>query len=185
MNEFQDLSKFVLPSGFRGRSAVYVQIWWAVQATLFRHSPQFAYGFRRLLLRFFGARIGRNVIIRPSVRITYPWKLSVGDYSWIGDFVELYSLAPIVIGSNSVISQYSYLCAGDHDYSKIDFPIRGTTINISDEVWVAAGVFIAPGTSIGRGAVVGARSSVFADLPSGMICIGSPCRPIRPRRMHT
>jgi putative colanic acid biosynthesis acetyltransferase WcaF len=85
---------------------------------LFRTSPQFLYGWRNFLLRLFGAKIGKKVIIRPSVKITYPWKLSIGDYSWIGDDVDLYTLGEIDIGNHVVISQRSYLCTGSHDYFK-------------------------------------------------------------------
>lgn len=177
----QDLSKFRMPCNFRGRSAIYVQFWWLVQTLFFKPSPQFAYGFRRWLLRCFGARIGINVIIRPSVTVTYPWKVKIGDYAWIGDNVVLYSLGNIEIGSHTVVSQCSYLCAGDHDYTQQNFNIRSNNIIISDQVWVAADVFIAPGISIGTGAVIGARSSVFHDMPAEMVCVGYPARPIKKR----
>ncbi len=95
------LNKFSIPVGFRGKSALCVQLWWCVQATLFALSPQFMYRWRAFLLRLFGAKVGQGVIIRPSVRITYPWKVAIGDYSWIGDDVVLYSLGEISIGSNS------------------------------------------------------------------------------------
>ena len=99
---YQKLNTFQLPKNFRGRSPIVVQFWWLIQGTLFRMSPQFMYGFRRFLLRLFGAKIGKKVIIRPSVKITYPWKLSIGDYSWIGDQVDLYTLGNITIGKNVV-----------------------------------------------------------------------------------
>jgi len=178
---FQDLSKFRLPENFRGRSAVFVQFWWLVQATFFRLSPQFAYGFRASILRLFGCSIGQNVLIRPTATITYPWKLTIGDNSWIGDNVELYCLGPISIGSNSVISQRSYICAGDHDYKASQFPIRSSSVNIGNECWIATDTFVAPGVVIGDGCVVGARSSVFTSLPHGMVCYGSPCKPIHAR----
>jgi putative colanic acid biosynthesis acetyltransferase WcaF len=177
----QDLSRFRLPPGFRGRSAFVVQLWWLVQALLFRASPQFAYGFRRMLLRLFGARVGRQVIIRPTATVTYPWKLSIGDFAWVGDDVVLYSLGHIHIGQHSVISQRSHLCAGDHDYRSETFEIRARDIVIGDRVWVASDVFVAPGVRIGDLAVVGARSSVFGDLPAGMVCLGSPAKPVRRR----
>jgi putative colanic acid biosynthesis acetyltransferase WcaF len=177
----QDLSKFRLPDGFRGRSAVAVQLWWLCQALFFRNSPQFAYGFRRWLLRLFGAQVGERVLIRPTAQVTYPWKVRIGNHSWIGDYATLYSLGPITIGDNVVVSQHSYLCAADHDYSQVAFPIRERPIVIEDEAWVAAGVFVGPGVTIGRGSVVGARSGVFQDLPGGMVCVGTPCRPIAPR----
>lgn len=180
-NKHQDLSIFKLPRGFRGRSAFVVQLWWLVQATLFCGSPQFAYGFRRFLLRLFGARVGRGVIVRPSAKITYPWKVELGDYVWIGDDAVLYSLGEIRVGAHSVVSQRSYLCGGDHDYKSLDFPIRGRPISIGREVWVAADVFVAPGVSIGDAAVVGARSSVFNDLPSEHLCVGSPCVALKRR----
>jgi putative colanic acid biosynthesis acetyltransferase WcaF len=177
----QDLARFKLPHDFRGRSGLVVQLWWLVQATLFRGSPQVLYGFRRWLLRLFGAQIGRGVIIRPSVTIPYPWKLKIGDHSWIGDHAVLYCFADIVIGRDVVVSQKSYLCAGTHDYRSPTFDIKAYPIVIEDEAWVAADVFVAPGVTIGSGAVVGSRSSVFSDLPSMMVCTGSPARPIHAR----
>lgn len=177
----QDLSKFKLPPNFRGKPGWYVQLWWLVQATLFRGSPQFAYRFRAKLLRLFGAKIGKNTVIRPTATITYPWKVSIGDNSWIGDDVVIYSLGPISIGNHSVVSQRSYICAGDHDYHTIDFVIRGPEVNIGDECWIATDTYVAPGVSIANQVVVGARSSVFSDLPSGMVCLGSPCKPYKKR----
>ena len=180
---YQDLSKNVTPKGFRGRSKLYVQLWWSVQYLLFKPSPQVFYGFRRFILRLFGAQIGKKVIIRPSATITYPWKVKIGDYSWIGDDVELYSLGEIVIGSNTVISQRSYICAGTHDYKRIDFPLRSEKIVIEDECWIATDVYVAPGVTVGKGTIVGARSSVFRSLPAGKICVGSPAAVVKERYM--
>jgi putative colanic acid biosynthesis acetyltransferase WcaF len=174
--QVQDLAASRLPPGFRGRSAAYVQLWWIAQAVLVHTSPQLLYGWRRMILRLFGARIGKNVKIRPSVRITYPWKVEIGDHSWIGDGVELYSLGPIRIGSNAVVSQYSYLCAGTHDHHDRLFTIKGMPITVGDEAWVAAHSFIAPGVTIGSGAVVGARSVVLQDIPDNMLAAGHPAR---------
>ncbi|WP_022846327.1 putative colanic acid biosynthesis acetyltransferase [Desulfurobacterium sp. TC5-1] len=178
---FQDLSKFKLPPNFRGKPSWFVQLWWIVQDTLFRWSPQFMYGWRRFLLRLFGAKVGKGVLIRPTAKITFPWKVKIGDYSWIGDEVVLYSLGEIEIGKNVVISQRSYICTGSHDYTKVDFPIFVKKIVIEDEVWLASDVFVAPGVRVGRGTVVGARSSVFSDLPPGKVCIGSPAKPVKDR----
>lgn len=183
MSDFQNLATFKLPANFRGRSTIYVQLWWIVQATLFRWSPQFAYRFRAALLRLFGAEVGVGTVIRPSVTITYPWKVKVGDYAWIGDDAVLYSLGEIYIGAHAVVSQRSYLCAGDHDYQRTDFMIRSFPVRVEEQAWVASDVFIAPGVTIGKGAVIGARSSVFSDMPDGMVCMGSPCKPVKPRVM--
>ncbi len=179
--KIHDLSSFKLPENFRGRNVFMVQFWWIVQATFFRWSPQFAYGYRRWLLKRFGASVGDAVLLRPSVTVTYPWKVSIGDYAWIGDNVCLYSLANISIGPHAVISQNSYICGGDHDPRDASFAIRGRAISIGAGAWVAADVFIAPGVSIGDGAVIGARSSVFKDMPEGMFCCGTPCKVIKRR----
>ncbi len=177
----QKLDEFRLPPAFRGRGALACQLWWLVQSFFFATSPQFMYGWRCFLLRLFGAKIGKNVIIRPSVRVTYPWKLTVGDNSWVGDYVDLYTLGEIRIGNDSVVSQRSYLCTGSHDFTKIDFPIYAEPIVIEDGVWIATDVFVAPGVTVHRNAVVGARSSVFYDLAEGYVYVGSPAKPVKPR----
>jgi putative colanic acid biosynthesis acetyltransferase WcaF len=178
---FQKLHQFRLPDDFRGRSAVVVQLWWLVQSTLFAMSPQFMYGWRNFLLKVFGADIGNGVIIRSSVRVTYPWRIKIGDNVWIGDHAELYSLGEIEIGSDVVISQKSYLCAATHDYCKLTFDLISRKITLEEQVWLATDVFIAPGVTVGRGALIGARSSVFSDMPEGMICFGTPAKAIRKR----
>jgi putative colanic acid biosynthesis acetyltransferase WcaF len=177
----QLLNTFKLPENFRGKNAFIVQLWWIVQGTFFRMSPQFMYGFRRFLLRLFGAKIGKKVIIRPTVRITYPWKVSIGNYSMVGDDVVLYSLGDIEIGDNVVISQKSYLCTGSHDYLQIDFPIFAKKITIENQCWLATDVFVAPGITIKEGTVVGSRSSVYKDLPANKVCVGNPAKIIRER----
>jgi len=179
--DYQKLEQFRLPGGVRGRSAIVVQLWWLVQSTLFAMSPQFMFGWRRWLLRLFGAQVGGEVLIRPSVRITYPWKVKIGDRVWIGDYAELYSLGEIEVGDDVVISQRSYLCAATHDYTRPSFDMIDKKTTIEDQVWIATDVFVAPGVAIGRGALIGARSSVFSDMPEGMICIGSPAKPAKPR----
>lgn len=177
----QHLKLFKMPPDFRGKNIFTVQLWRFVHAIFFKLSPQFMYSWRRFLLRLFGAEIGENVIIRPSVTVTYPWKLNIGDYSWIGDDVVLYSLGEIKIGSNTVISQKSYLCSASHDYTKTDFPIFEKKIEISDECWLATAVFVAPGVKIGKQCVIGARSSVYKDMPKGWVCYGNPAKPIKKR----
>jgi len=178
---YQDLSKHKVPPDFRGRNKFVVQLWWLVEATVFSCSPQFMYGWRRFLLRMFGAKIGKNVLIRPTVNITYPWKVSVGDNSWIGDESVLYSLGEITIGKNVSIAHRAYFCTGLHDISKVSFDILQKPIVIEDECWIPNDVFVSPGVTIHRGCVIGARSSVFEDMPEGMICYGNPAKPVKKR----
>lgn len=181
----QDLANFQLPPNFRGRPGWYVQLWWMVQSSLFGMSPQFMYGWRQWLLQIFGANVGKKVLIRPTARITYPWKVHIGDYSWIGDDVVLYSLGKIEVGCNVVISQRSYICTASHDYASPSFEIFTQPVNIEDEAWIATNVFVAPGVTIGKGAIVGACSSVFSDLPAMMLCTGSPAKPLCKRKQKS
>jgi len=180
----QDLSRFRMPPGFRGRSLVTVQLWRLVAATLFRFSPRRADGWRRFLLRCFGAKVGPRALIRPTARIVYPWQVCIGARTWIGEDVTLYSFARIDIGADAVVSQKSYLCAGSHDYRDPAFPIYGKPITIGPESWLGADVFVAPGVTIGRGAVVGARSSVFSDLPELTVSTGNPARVLHERKSN-
>jgi len=139
------------------------------------------YGWRRFLLRCFGAEIGKKVMIRPSAHIQFPWKLHIGEYSWVGDSVVLYNLDHIYIGSHSVVSQRSYLCTGSHHHLSENFSIYIKPVTIENQCWLAADVFVAPGVTIGEGTVVGSRSSVFKPLPSGKICFGTPAVVIKDR----
>jgi putative colanic acid biosynthesis acetyltransferase WcaF len=180
--EFQNLEKFSVPPGFRGRSAFVVVLWQLVQSTFYGLSPQPFYAWRRALLRLFGAKIGRKVLIRPTARVTFPWKVEIGDFSWIGDHVEVYSLDRIIIGCHSVVSQRSYLCTASHDMHDPSFAYLTGPINIGDQVWIASDVFVAPGVTIGRGAVVGVRSTVFKDVPAELVAFGEPAQPVRKRQ---
>ncbi|RZN05371.1 colanic acid biosynthesis acetyltransferase WcaF [Bradyrhizobium genosp. SA-3] len=175
---FQDLSRSKVPPGFRGRSGVTVLLWQTVQQTLFAWSPQPAYGWRRWLLRLFGAEVGKGVLVRPTARVTYPWKVKLGDHCWIGDNAELYSLGAITIGNNAVVSQRSYVCAATHDYKNITFPLVAKPVVIEREAWIAADCFVAPGVTIGAGAVVGARSTILQSVAPATIVAGHPavCR---------
>ena len=173
---FQDLSKLSVPAGFRGRSLAVVQLWWCVEALLFRPSPQIFYRWRTMLLRIFGAQIGVGVKIRPSASVTYPWKLSIGDFCHIGEDVTLYTLGRIDIGSNTVISQGSYICAAGHRYDDVNFPLYAEPIVIEPEVWLAAECFVMPGVTVGKGAVCNVRSLVTKDIPAGSIAMGHPAK---------
>lgn len=185
VERIQDLSQAVVPRGFRGRPTWFVQLWWIVQGVLFHASPQACYGWRRFLLRCFGAKIGRGVKLRPSVTITYPWKVTIGDWSWVGDYATIYSLAEIVIGESTVVSQGCYLCTGSHDYTRVTFELCTKPIHVESEVWLAARVFVGSGVIVGRGAVVGACSVVLHDVPAGMVCAGNPFKVLGVRKIDT
>ncbi|MEB3341240.1 hormogonium polysaccharide biosynthesis acetyltransferase HpsU [Okeania sp.] len=178
-----DLRKYNQSWYDRGKPGLFVLLWWLVQAITFPLTPQPLYSVRRLILNLFGAKIGQGVLIRPTARFTYPWKIAIGDYSWIGDDVVLYSLDRIEIGKHCVVSQKSYLCTGSHNIGDPTFGLQTAGITIGDGAWVAADCFVAPGVNIGANAVIGARSSVFKDMPPGQVCLGSPCKPLYPRKI--
>lgn len=182
---FVDLRNYDQSGYDRGRPVWFILMWWLVQAIAFPLSPHFLNSFRSWLLRLFGARVGKGVIIRPTARFTYPWKVEIGDYSWIGDDVVLYSLDQIRIGQHCVISQKSYLCTGSHDIKDPAFGLITSPITIEEGVWIAADCFIAPGVQIGANVVIGARSSVFSNISHAQVCWGNPCRPHYPRQMKS
>jgi putative colanic acid biosynthesis acetyltransferase WcaF len=178
MNDFQDLSGYHLRDGFRGRSTWFVQLWWLFEALFVRPAPQALYSWRRFALRMFGAKVGRRVLIRPGVRVTFPWRLVIDDYCWIGDNATLYNLEKITIGAHSVISQDAYLCTGSHDYREIAFPVIVSPINIESECWIATRAFVGPGVTVRRGAIVGACSVVLSNVESATIVAGVPARKV-------
>jgi putative colanic acid biosynthesis acetyltransferase WcaF len=167
----------------RGKPGWYILLWWLVQAIAFPLSPHNFNGFRCWLLRLFGAKIGIKVLIRPTARFTYPWKVEIGDYSWIGDDVVFYSLDRISIGAHCVISQKCYLCTGNHDFQDIAFGLKTSPIAVGNGAWIASDCFIAGGVKIGSNAVIGARSSVFNSIPERQVAWGSPCQSRYPRTM--
>ena len=171
---YQDLARF--KGTARGGAAWRAQLWWLFQAVFVLHTPQYMFAWRRLALILFGAKIGKRVLIRPGVRVTYPWNLTMGDYVWIGDNVTLYSVAEISIGSHSCISQESYLCAGTHDYREVSFPFVSAPIRIAEECWIAARVFIGPGVEVGHAAVIGAGSIVTTNVEAETIVVGNPAK---------
>lgn len=157
------------------------QLWFIVQASVFRFSLYNAFRWRAFLLRMFGARLGKNVRIRASARIDVPWNLTIGENSSVGDFAILYCLGPVTIGRHVTISQYAHLCAGTHETNTRRMLLLKPPISIGDDAWVAADAYVGPGVEIGARTIVGARSNVFSNLPADVIAVGSPARPIKPR----
>ncbi len=159
--------------------------WNIVQALLIRTSPGRAMGWRRFWLRLFGANVGKLAGIRPTTRIVHPWLLTLDDYAMLGDAVSVYNLGPITIGEHSVVSQNVHLCAGTHDYTKINLPLIRASITIGQGVWVCADAFIGPGVTIGNNTVVAARSVVVKDIDPGVVVAGNPARVIKQRPRPT
>ena len=161
----------------RGRSRLFEAAWYICKVFFFLSPWPWPSGFKGMILRFFGAKVGQGVVLRPKLNINIPWRLEIGDYSWIGEDVYLLSLDKISIGSNCCISQRSFLCTGNHDYREEKFSFKGAPITIGNGAWVGAAVFVGPGVVIGDEAVVTAGSVVLKSLPAGMVCSGNPALP--------
>jgi putative colanic acid biosynthesis acetyltransferase WcaF len=168
------------------RASVLVRraLWECVQFPFWPVRPRALSPLRVALLRLFGAKVGKNVLICGGVRVHVPWNLEVGDYVAIGDRVEIYNLAPIRIGAHAVISQDAYLCGSTHDYTRTDFPLYSLPITIGAQAWVAAGAFLSPGVVLGEGSVVGARSVVTKDVPAWTVAAGNPCQVLKRRELR-
>ncbi|MCA9311195.1 MAG: WcaF family extracellular polysaccharide biosynthesis acetyltransferase [Phycisphaerales bacterium] len=158
-------------------------LWMLTGKPLFRFSFHNWYGFRNTLLRLFGAKVGADVRIRPSVHIEIPWHLTIASGATIGDNAILYSLGPITIGARTIISQYAHLCAGTHDYTDRRFPLLRPPITIGEDAWVGADTFVGPGVHVGKLSVLGARSSTYRSLEPGMVYVGNPAKPIKKREL--
>lgn len=177
-----DLSKFDQTSGLdRGRPRLVEILWYITKMVFFLSAFPWPSSLKRFLLVSFGAKIGKDVIVKPRVNIHFPWKLIIGNNSWIGEEVFILNFEPIEIGSNVCISQRAFLCGGNHDFRDPTFKYRNGSITIKDEAWVGAQSFIAPNVVINQGVVITAGSIVYSNLSKNMICSGNPCVELKGR----
>jgi len=165
------------------RSELLLRVLWSVALPLFRFSPRPLFGWRALLLRLFGAKVGHDVNIYSSVIIYMPWHLEIGDWSSIGEHAFIYNLGQVTIGRNATISHRAHLCAGTHDFTKPDLPLLKPPIQIGDQVWICADAFVGPNVSIGEGAIVGARAVAVGDVEPWSSVAGNPARKIGERKL--
>jgi putative colanic acid biosynthesis acetyltransferase WcaF len=147
-----------------GRPKGVQALWLLTSGTVFMRW-WFPAKLRVSVLRFFGATIGEGVLIRHRVRIHWPWKLTIGDNSWVGEGAWLLNLEPIVIGRNVCVSQDVLLCTGSHDRHSPTFEFDNAPIEIDDAAWIAARATVLRGVHVGAGATIGACALVFADIP--------------------
>jgi putative colanic acid biosynthesis acetyltransferase WcaF len=171
-------------ASFSARNRAARLLWNIVFSLLFRFSPRPFHSWRALLLKIFGAKLGRGVHVYPNVKIWAPWNLELGDESGIANGAIIYSQGKITIGKRCVISQGAHLVSGTHDYNQTGFPLITIPIRIGDYAWIAAEAFIHPGITIGNGCVIGARSVVTKDMPEWTVCTGHPCIPLKKRLLQ-
>jgi putative colanic acid biosynthesis acetyltransferase WcaF len=177
--------KALKPTRLRFRNRAARTLWGVIWLTLYRPTPRAFHFWRCALLRLFGAKIGKGAHPYPSAMIWAPWNLEMGENSCLSDQVDCYCVDKIRIGSHSTVSQYSFLCTATHDYEDPEFGLMVAPIDIGERVWVTADVFVAPGVSIGDGAVVQARSSVFSDIEPWVVAAGNPAMTVKPRALRS
>jgi putative colanic acid biosynthesis acetyltransferase WcaF len=165
-------------------------LWQVTWLLLYRPTPRPLHGWRAFLLQLFGVKIDRPVYVYPSARIWAPWNLEMGIHSTLADGVNCYCVDKVILGSFTAVSQYSYLCTASHDYLdpsilvQPQMPLVTAPIRIGNRVWITTDVFIAPGVTVGDGAVVLARSAVFSDIPEWTVASGNPATPLRKRTLR-
>jgi putative colanic acid biosynthesis acetyltransferase WcaF len=159
------------------------RVLWGLGRLAFRASPRPCFAWRRFVLRCFGAKVGAYVNTYPSTWIYFPWNLTVGDWSAIGEQAFIYNLGPVTLGEKVTISHRAQLCAGTHDYTQPDLPLLKPAIVINDQAWICADAFIGPGVKVGEGAIVGARAVVMKNVEPWSIVAGNPAKPIKQRRL--
>ena len=148
-----------------GRPRLLQALWFFLGLPLLRSRLIPCSAPRRLLLSAFGARVGAGAVIKPGVRVKYPWLLAVGNHSWIGEETWIDNLAPVTIGDNVCVSQGAYLCTGNHDWSDPSFGLIVRPIALRHGAWVGARSLIGPGVTLGECAVAAAGSVVTRDIP--------------------
>jgi putative colanic acid biosynthesis acetyltransferase WcaF len=157
---------------------------WSLGRLAFRFSPRPCFRWRRFVLRCFGAKIGAHVNICSSAWIYFPWNLTVGDWSAIGEEAFIYNLGSVTLGEKVTISHRAQLCAGTHDYTQPDLPLLKPPIVIHNQAWICADAFIGPGVTVGEQAIVGARAVVTKNVEPWVIVAGNPARLIKKRILN-
>jgi putative colanic acid biosynthesis acetyltransferase WcaF len=159
-------------------------LWTVVYALLFRTSPRPCHAWRAMLLRCFGAKLGRRCHIYPKCVIWAPWNLRCEQGAAIADEAVIYNAAPVHLGRYAVVSQQAYLCCATHDFDDPGFPMTTAPISVGAYAWVAARASVLPGVAIREGAVLGLGSIAAKNLDSWYVYAGNPARRIRARERH-
>ena len=176
-----DLSTFSSAKFDRGAGKLRETLWLLVSLILFRLCPFSLSAFKCAVLRWFGAKIGVGVVIKPQVKITFPWKLTVGDHVWLGEECWLLNLERIVIGNHVCISQRAFLGTGNHNFKSSSFDLIVKPIALEDGSWVGAGAWVGPGVKVGSHAVLAAGSVATTDLQAWGIYQGNPAKLVKQR----
>ena len=155
--------------------------WYIINIIFFKNALNPSSGLKTALLKLFGAKVGKGVIIKPSVNIKYPWKLNIGNDCWIGEEVWIDNLAGITLHNNVCISQGAMLLTGNHNYKRISFDLILQEIVLENGVWIGAQALVCPGVTCYSHAVLSAKSVAAHNLEAYTIYKGNPAIAIKER----
>lgn len=159
-------------------------LWGTVYLFFYRPSPRPMYGWRSLLLRLFGAKLGPGCHFYPAGRVWAPWNLVCEDCCTLADGAEIYNPSPVFLGSHCILSQQAYLCGATHDYNHPDFPMISYSMTLGAYSWICARASISPGVNVGAGAVLGLGSVATRDLEPWSVYSGVPAVKVKARVKH-
>jgi putative colanic acid biosynthesis acetyltransferase WcaF len=178
-----DFSKYTTGKFDRGAGVVKESLWLITSLILFQLCPVNFSRLKCFVLRCFGANIGQGVVIKPAVKITFPWKLTLGDHVWLGEECWLLNLERIVIADHVCLSQRAFLCTGNHDFGSSTFDLVTRPITVETGVWIGAGAWVGPGVTIGSHAVLSAGSVATKKLEPFGIYRGNPAVKVKQREI--
>lgn len=181
MSKQVDLSLFKNPEYHPGRSWLVRILWYVVNAVFLKSYLLPFSGVKRFLLRLFGAEIGKAVVIKPNINIKYPWRLHIGNNSWIGEEVWIDNLADVSIGESVCVSQGAYLLTGNHNYKTSDFKLMTGEITIENGAWIGAKSVVCPGVQVQSHAILSVASVATHHLKAYGIYQGNPAQKIKDR----
>ena len=157
-------------------------LWLIVQNSIYAWSPRVCFEWRSRILRFFGAKIGKNCFFYPKSTIWAPWMLQAEDVVTVADGVDIYNPGGVVLHHHSIISQGAFLCGASHDFNDPAFPMIWDEIRLGAYSWVCARAVVLPGVTLGHGAVLGAAAVAAKSLDELGVYIGNPARKVSERR---
>lgn len=158
-------------------------LWYVVNIIFFKNPFNIFSGLKVLLLKSFGAAVGTGALIKPGVNIKYPWKLRIGDHSWIGENVWIDNLSDVVIGNSVTISQGALLLTGSHNHTKEKFDFISLPVVLEDGVWIGARGIVFGGVTAGSHSILGMNSVAEKNLQPYLIYKGNPAVPVIERKI--
>lgn len=165
----QNLYNYKLPNNWsRGNSFLYESLWVMIFQPIVSSFLPGSY-WRRIVLTFFGAKLGKSIRLNIGLKVKFPWKLVIGDYSWIGENTWIDNIEFVRISDNVCVSQGVYFCTGNHNYKKPTFDFFASSIKVDSHAWIGAKSIIGPGYKIGKGSVITMGSVIKENIPPGTI----------------